>query len=64
MSQSKKDAVGGHRTHGIGYEFWSNRPLSRRCGATPGRWTKTITHRIERRRSVQLVRREVADVAK
>lgn len=31
-----------------GYEYWSRRPLSRRCGVSPGRRVKTISHRMER----------------
>jgi pyridoxine/pyridoxamine 5'-phosphate oxidase len=43
MSRSKRK-----RRH-PGAEYWSRRPLSNRCGAWPGRETKTLTHRLERR---------------
>ena len=59
MSRSRKDAVGGH---GLGHttrEYWSARPLSLRGGATPGRATKRICHRIERRQARVLVRLEL-----
>lgn len=40
MSRTKKGSKAA------GYEYWSKRPMS---GANPGRWAKTVTHRIERR---------------
>lgn len=42
MSRTKK----GKRP--VGYEYWSKRPVSRNCGASPGRVSKTRTHRLER----------------
>lgn len=42
MSRTRK----GKR--GPGDEYWSKRPVSRKHGATPGRETKTRTHRLER----------------
>ena len=42
MSRSKK----GKKS--IGAEFWGKRPIARNHGATPGRITKTLTHRLER----------------
>ena len=41
-----------------GHEYWSRRPTSNRCGSTPGRDTKILTHRLERRESDRLVRAE------
>jgi len=32
-----------------GYEYWSRRPFANRGGAEPGRITKTLTNRKERR---------------
>ena len=34
---------------GIGYEYWSKRPLSNKHGASPGKETKVTTHKLERR---------------
>jgi hypothetical protein len=34
---------------GIGYEYWSKRPLSNKHGAVPGKETKVTTHKLERR---------------
>lgn len=31
-----------------GYEYWGKRPLN---GASPGKWAKTVTHKIERQRN-------------
>jgi len=42
MSRSK------HHSKSPGYEYWSRRPLNR-GGSQPGKPTKRITHRIERR---------------
>lgn len=58
MSRSRKDAVGGHNPHPTGYEWWSRRPLSRRCGAFPDKQTKVMTHRRERCEAKQAMRRD------
>lgn len=42
MSRTKK----GGKAHG--YEYWSKRPMN---GSNPGRWAKTVTHKIERQRN-------------
>ena len=41
-----------------GYEYWSARPLNRGGGCV-GKFTKTLTCRIERRNSRALVRDEI-----
>ena len=43
MSRTKKGAKSA------GYEYWSRRPYSNKHGADPGRVTKDLTHRAERR---------------
>jgi len=43
MSRTKK----GKKA--IGYEYWSKRPGSNKCGAVPGKETKKRTHRSERK---------------
>jgi hypothetical protein len=47
VSRSRKDAKGGHVGKGPGYEYWTSR--FGHGGAAPGRWSKTQTHRRERR---------------
>jgi hypothetical protein len=42
MSRTKKG------TKSVGSEYWGKRPIARNHGATPGRITKTLTHRLER----------------
>lgn len=42
MSRTKKDKKG------IGFEYWSKRPMSNRHGGIPGKDTKKRTHRLER----------------
>jgi hypothetical protein len=49
MSRSKK---GGK---GPGHEYWSKRPFS---GVNPGKENKKITHRIERARSKQKLKKK------
>lgn len=61
MSKSRKDGVGGHGRGHAGREYWSRRPGSKAHGAYPCRWTKTLTHRIERRMNGRVVREEMAD---
>lgn len=39
-----------------GYEYWSRRPYSRHHGAAPGRLTKILTHRKERREALAELR--------
>lgn len=51
MSRTKK----GSKAPGA--EYWSRRPMS---GSTPGRWSKTMTHRRERLAAKDVVRSEVA----
>lgn len=46
MSRTRKG------TKGCGYEYWSRRPFA---GYSPGRDTKTLTHRIERRHAKRTV---------
>jgi len=36
-----------------GYEYWSRRPLSSYGGISPGKWAKTMTHRLERRKKIE-----------
>lgn len=43
-----------------GYEYWSARPLNRGGGCV-GVFTKTLTSRIERRNSKELVRCEIEE---
>lgn len=43
MSRSRKGSKG------IGAEYWSKRPISNKHGAIPGKETKRLTHRAERR---------------
>jgi hypothetical protein len=47
MSRSKK------KGKSPGYEYWGKRALS---AATPGRYTKTRTHRMERKQSKRLAK--------
>ena len=42
MSRTKK----GKKA--IGYEYWSKRPASNKGGATPSKYTKKRTHKLER----------------
>ena len=42
MSRSKR------KSKNRGKEYWGKRPISRNHGATPGRYSKTRTHRLER----------------
>jgi hypothetical protein len=44
---------------GPGYEYWSKRPNKY---ASPGKSSKIITHRVERRQSKDVVRSEVKDL--
>jgi len=43
MSRTKKGKKGP------GYEYWSKRPGSNKCGSAPGKDSKDFTHRAERR---------------
>lgn len=52
MARTKKGSKG------VGYEYWGKRPLARNHGASPGRLTKTATHRAERREADELLRKE------
>lgn len=42
MSRTKK------KTKAPGKEYWGKRPVSRNHGATPGKISKRLTHRLER----------------
>lgn len=46
----------------VGYDYWSARPLNRGGGCV-GKFTKTLTCRIERRDSKKLVRKELDECA-
>lgn len=41
-------------TKGIGAEYWSKRPGSNKCGSTPGKASKRLTHRAERREAKKM----------
>lgn len=45
-----------------GYEFWSKRPVSNRWGCPPGKYSKQLTHRLERAEA-RTATRELADTA-
>lgn len=45
----------------VGYDYWSARPLNR-GGGIVGKFTKTLTARIERRNDKTLVRRELEEL--
>ena len=53
MSRSKKDQRGGHY-QSAGKEYWKSR--LHRGGELMGRFTKTLTHRKERRENKRLTR--------
>lgn len=50
MSRTKKGSKAP------GWEIWSKRPMT---GSAPGRWAKTMTHRIERRKDEEKLRHEL-----
>lgn len=52
MSRTKKG------TKAPGHEYWGKRPVSRNHGGTPGRITKTRTHRLERIEGKKKVKEE------
>jgi len=54
MSRTRK---GGK---GPGFEYWTARP-GNRAGGTPGRTTKTQTHRTERQQGKDEARRSLGD---
>lgn len=45
----------------VGYDYWSARPLNR-GGGLVGKFTKTLTSRIERRNNKTLVAKELAEL--
>lgn len=53
MSRSKKSSKGP------GFEYWGKRPISAEHGAIPGRFTKTRTHKIERKKNKKLIKKEL-----
>ncbi len=53
MSRTKKGKKGP------GYEYWGKRPISASHGAVPGRFTKTRTHKIERKQGKISVQKEM-----
>lgn len=55
MSRTKKGSKG------VGYEYWGKRPLSRNCGANPGKVTKKLTHRLERIEAKAQIRKEIEE---
>lgn len=55
MSRTKR----GRRP--VGYEYWSRRPLSRRCGVSPGRPIKRLCHKIERAEGKAEIRVEAGE---
>lgn len=44
-----------------GHEYWGKRPLSRKHGATPGKFTKKLTHRLERIEGKDKIKKEQDD---
>lgn len=46
---------------GVGYEYWSKRPVSRNCGANPGRESKKRTHRLERLEGKKEIRKQLKE---
>lgn len=52
MSRSKR----GSRPSG--YDCWSSRPKAQHC---PGRYGKTLTHKVERQQAKSAVRKELKD---
>lgn len=44
---------------GIGYEYWGRRSVVAKGCRSPGRYTKTLTHRGERREAQKSVHREL-----
>jgi len=46
---------------GAGYEYWSSRPYNY-GGASPGKKTKKITHRLERAEKKRLIQKEIKRV--
>jgi hypothetical protein len=55
MSRTKRGSKG------IGYDYWGRRALSGDCGH--GKEVKKITHRIERAREREMLRREEEEFA-
>jgi hypothetical protein len=49
------------QTKAPGYEYWGRRPASSR---SPGRYTKTTTHRAERRMDHEEIERQLAEEKK
>lgn len=58
MSRTKK----GKRS--LGSEYWTRRPLSNCHGASPGKWTKTKTHRYERIEAKDEIKRQMKEEEK
>lgn len=53
MSRTTKSSRPLHK------EYWGKRPLSNTHGATPGRETKKLTHRLERNEAKEEVKKQV-----
>lgn len=48
-----------HKKPNPGFEYWTKRPISRKHGAIPGRYTKKRTHRLERLEAQIVIRKEL-----
>lgn len=55
MSHSRKGAKG------IGYEYWSKRPMSKNSGCTPDKFNKTLTHHLERKEGQSEIDQQIVD---
>lgn len=44
---------------GPGSEYWGKRPLSNKHGASPGKATKKLTHRLERLESKEKIKEQL-----
>lgn len=47
---------------GPGYEYWSKRPYSNYGGCCPGRFSKTMTHRLERLESKKIIQEQLCEM--
>lgn len=55
MSRSKK------KGKPPGYDYWSRRPTAGIGGTSPGRWSKTKTHRLERIEARKVIKKQTED---
>jgi len=55
MSRTKKTGKGS------GYEYWGKRPGTKKTGGTPGKFTKKLTHRLERAEAKKKIKEETED---